>query len=408
MKLIVQIPVLNERDTIAEVITTIPRAIPGVDRVEVLIIDDGCTDDTIEIARAHGADHVVRHTARRGLAFAYQTGIDEALRLGADIIVNTDGDNQYPSEQIPALVAPIIAGKADVVIGDRQVNGIEHFSIFKKVLQRIGSGVVRWASDTDVPDTVSGFQAISREAALRRFVTSDFSYTVETLIQSGKKRLTIQTVPITTNSVKRMSRLHQGNWNFVKRQAATIVRTYATYEPLKTFSYVAGFVFFFSVLFLGRAGYVFIGRRLGAVEAANDQSLIIGGVLAVMALMVFTIGLVADLIGRLRRVEEEVLYRIRKQSLGDEPWQQATGQRLARIEQAESRQQALGVQIERLAQQIAALAQTQRDTADLLRQQHAAVETRQRALSTQIEQLKRDLLEPDVIEGDAKARDAEI
>jgi glycosyltransferase involved in cell wall biosynthesis len=408
MKLIVQIPVLNERETIAEVITTIPRAIPGVERVEVLIIDDGCTDDTIEIAKAHGADHVVRHTARRGLAFAYQTGIDEALRLGADIIVNTDGDNQYPSAQIPTLVAPIVAGEADVVIGDRQVDGIEHFSPFKKVLQRIGSSVVRWASDTDVPDTVSGFQAISREAALRRFVTSDFSYTVETLIQSGKKRLTIKTAPITTNPVKRTSRLHQGNWNFVKRQAATIVRTYATYEPLKTFSYFALALLAPGGLLLVWAAYVFIGRRLGIVEATNDQSLLIGSVLVVMALVTFTIGLVADLIGRLRRVEEEVLYRIRKQSLGDDSWRDSTGERLTRIEQAEARQHELGAQIERLTQQIDALTHTQRDTADLLRRQHAAAEAHERALRAQIEQLKHDLLAPDAIEGEAKARDVEL
>ncbi len=239
MKLIVQIPVLDEADSIAAVLADIPRIIPGVDSVEVLIIDDGCTDNTIAVALTHGADHVVRHTSRKGLATAFQTGIDTALRLGADIVVNTDGDHQYPGAEIPRLVAPILAGRADYVIGDRQIDSIAHFSPLKKTLQAIGSGVVRWASDTTVSDAVSGFRALSREAALRTFVTSDFSYTVENLIQAGKKRLTIATIPITTNPVHRPSKLHRGNWDFVKQQAATIVRTYVTYEPLKTFTYIA-------------------------------------------------------------------------------------------------------------------------------------------------------------------------
>jgi glycosyltransferase involved in cell wall biosynthesis len=253
MKVIVQIPVLNEADTIVAVLADVPRQIAGVTSVEVLIIDDGCTDDTVPLALAHGADHVVRHTSRKGLATAYQTGIDTALRLGADIIVNTDGDNQYPGAAIPYLLAPILAGQADLVIGDRQVHTVEHFTYFKKALQAVGSSVVRWASGTNVPDTVSGFRALSREAALRTFVTSDFSYTVENLIQAGKRRLTVAAVPITTNRVERPSRLHQGNWNFVKRQAATIARTYAAYEPLKTFSYISAGFFFLALLALGRA-----------------------------------------------------------------------------------------------------------------------------------------------------------
>ena len=178
---------------------------------------------------AAGVDHVISHTARRGLAYAYQTGIDNCLRLGADIIVNTDADHQYPGSEIPRLVAPILAKQADMVVGDRQVQQLEHFSPLKKFLQYVGSGVVRWASGTDVPDTVSGFRALSREAALRTFVTSDFSYTIEVLIQAGKRKLAIHHVPIKTNLVTRESRLFTGNWNFIKRQAATIARTYATY-----------------------------------------------------------------------------------------------------------------------------------------------------------------------------------
>ncbi|MFM7679793.1 MAG: glycosyltransferase family 2 protein, partial [Roseiflexaceae bacterium] len=206
MKLIVQIPALNEQDHIAEVIQHVPRNIPGIDVVEVLVIDDGSTDNTVAVARAAGADHVVSHTARRGLAYAYQTGIDNCLRHGADIIVNTDADHQYPGNEIPRLVAPILAKQADMVVGDRQVQQLEHFSPLKKFLQYIGSSVVRWASGTDVPDTVSGFRALSREAALRTFVTSDFSYTIEVLIQAGKRKLAIHHVPIKTNIVTRESR----------------------------------------------------------------------------------------------------------------------------------------------------------------------------------------------------------
>jgi glycosyltransferase involved in cell wall biosynthesis len=332
MKLIVQIPVLNEADTIAAVIEDIPRAIPGVDSVEILIVDDGCTDDTVAIALKHGADFVVRHTSRKGLARAYQTGNDAALRLGADIIVNTDGDHQYPGSEIPRLIAPILAGEAEVVIGDRQVGSIGHFSPLKKTLQSVGSGVVRWASETDVPDTVSGFRALSREAALRLFVTTDFSYTVENLIQAGKKGLTVTTVPIATNPVERPSRLHQGNWNFIKRQAAIIARTYATYEPLKTFSYIALVFFVPGLLLLAWATVVFIGRRLRLLEASNDQSLIVGGVLMIMTLLTFLFGVIADRIGGVRRLDEEQLYRLRSREVADEEWRRAVGARLEALE----------------------------------------------------------------------------
>jgi glycosyltransferase involved in cell wall biosynthesis len=276
----------------------------------------------------------VRHTANKGLATAYQTGIDTALRLGADIIVNTDADNQYPGSEIPLLIAPILAGKADIVIGDRQVHQIEHFSPLKKVLQHVGSAVVRWASETNVPDTVSGFRALSREAALRTFVTSDFSYTVENLIQAGKRRLTIVAVPIKTNPVQRPSRLHRGNWNFVKRQAAIIARTYTTYEPLKVFSYIALFFAVPGVLLLAWAATVFIGRRLGVLSASNDQSLLVGSVLVLMALIIFLIGLLADRIGGVRRLQEEILYRTRANLVEQEAWRRTVSARLDRIERA--------------------------------------------------------------------------
>jgi glycosyltransferase involved in cell wall biosynthesis len=335
MKLIVQIPVLNEADTIAAVLADIPRQIEGVDSVEVLIVDDGCTDDTVAVALAHGADYVVRHTGRKGLARAFQTGNDTALRLGADIIVNTDGDHQYPGGAIPRLIAPILAGEAEIVIGDRQVGGLEHFSPLKKALQRIGSGVVRWASETDVPDTVSGFRALSREAALRLFVTTDFSYTVENLIQAGKKGLTVTTVPVAINPVLRPSRLHHGNWNFIKRQAAIIARTYSTYEPLKTFSYLAAPFLLIGMVLLGNAFYVYIARKL--VEnypRDNQQSLILGGVLLILGFVIFLFGIIADRIGGTRRVEEEVLYRLRAKDVEDEAWHRKVSARLDQIEGA--------------------------------------------------------------------------
>ncbi len=312
MKLIVQIPALNEEEHIAEVIQHVPRSIPGIDVVEVLVIDDGSIDNTVAVAKAAGADHVISHTARRGLAYAYQTGIDTCLRLGADIIVNTDADHQYPGDEIPRLVAPILAKKADMVVGDRQVQQLEHFSPIKKFLQYIGSGVVRWASGTDVPDTVSGFRALSREAALRTFVTSDFSYTIEVLIQAGKRKLAIHHVPIRTNIVTRQSRLFTTNWNFIKRQAATIARTYATYEPLKSFSYLATPFLLAGLILLGRAAYVYIGRNFFGLEATNDQALSVGSTALILGFIIFLFGVIADRIGGVRRVEEEVLYRLRR------------------------------------------------------------------------------------------------
>lgn len=332
MKLVVQIPVFNERDTIARVIKRIPRHIPGVTEVTILIVDDGCTDDTVMIALQHGADHVARHTSNKGLAAAYQTGIDTALRLGADIIVNTDGDDQYPGNEIPRLIEPILQGKADIVIGDRQVQQIEHFSPLKKSLQHLGSSVVRWASDTNVPDTVSGFRALSREAALRTFVTTEFSYTVENLIQAGKRRLTVATVPIRTNPVERPSRLHKSNWHFIKRQAAIIVRTYTRYEPLKVFSYIGAGFLTVGVLLLLRATYIFAGRRFGLVDASNEQSLLVGSVFVVMALMIFLIGLLADWVGAVRQLTEEVLYRTRATQVADEAWRRTTASRIDDIE----------------------------------------------------------------------------
>src|SRR4051794_36629006 len=235
MKLIIQIPCFNEGPQLPQTLADLPREVAGVDRVEWLVIDDGSTDDTVEVARAHGVDHVVRLTNNKGLAAAFQAGLDACLKLGADVIVNTDADNQYYGGDIPKLVAPILAGEADMVIGDRETDKIEHFSPLKKQLQRLGSVVVRRASGTRVPDTTSGFRAYNREAALQVQVVSKFTYTLETIIQAGKMLVAVDHVPIRTNPKTRDSRLFPSTWAYVRRNATSIFRVYTLYEPLRVF-----------------------------------------------------------------------------------------------------------------------------------------------------------------------------
>ena len=313
MKVIVQIPAFNEAQTIGAVIDALPETIPGATSVEVLVVDDGSTDGTEEIARAHGAHHVVRHTGNRGLAAAFQTGLDACLRLGADVIVNTDADGQYPGDQVPALIEPILAGRAELVIGDRQVDSVAHFTLRKKLLQRLGSWVVRQASGTSVPDAPSGFRAYSREAALRLFVTSDFSYTVQQVIQAGKLRLAVAHVPIRTVPTTRPSRLYQGTWSFIKRQAATIVRTYAMYQPIKTFVYLSLPFLLVSTLLLARLAWFYVAE--GFTLAGHLQSLVVGAFSLVLSFLILQFGVLADRIGDNRRLLEELLYRQRRAEL---------------------------------------------------------------------------------------------
>ncbi|MEE2995432.1 MAG: glycosyltransferase family 2 protein [Gemmatimonadota bacterium] len=310
MKLIVQIPAFNEEEHIAAVIHQIPRNIPDICSVEVLVIDDGSTDQTADAAYEAGADHVISLHRNRGLAAAFQIGLDASLRLGADIIVNTDGDGQYPGDQIPQLVDPILSNHADLVIGNRQVDTVDHFSFQKRWLQKFGSWIVRIASGTNVPDAPSGFRAYTRETALRLFVVSDFSYTIDNLIQAGKRRLSVTHVPIRTQPT-RPSRLHRGNWNFIKRQAATIVRTYATYEPLKTFFYLSLPFFTISFFLFIRLTYIFI--REGFNLPGHVQSLVVASVAMIVGFLVIMFGLIADRIGDNRRLMDEILYRIRNQ-----------------------------------------------------------------------------------------------
>jgi glycosyltransferase involved in cell wall biosynthesis len=311
VKLIIQIPCLNEAETLPDVLAELPRHIDGIDLIETLVIDDGSKDGTAEVATALGVDHVVRHPRNLGLAKAFQTGIEAALQRGADIIVNTDADNQYPGRYIVDLVTPILAGKADMVIGDRQIGTIDHFSPWKKLLQRLGSWMVRNVSGTDVPDTVSGFRAYTRETALRLNILTQFSYTLDTIIQAGKKGLTIVSVPIETNGPTRPSRLQHSTWHFVRQQAATIVRLYAFYEPLRTFLYIALPFLLVGTFLLLRFGYFYItDGGMGHV-----QSVTIGSGFFVVGIFVALFGLQADISSKHRLLSDQTLYRLKKLEL---------------------------------------------------------------------------------------------
>ena len=312
MKLIVQIPCLNEEAALPETLRSIPRSIPGIDTVEVLVIDDGSTDRTSEVARHGGADHVVRFARRKGLAAAFMAGLDASLRLGADIIVNTDGDNQYPAQDIPRLVAPILAGEADMVVGDRGVNAVAHFSWTKRRLQTLGSWMVSKVAGTYVPDTTSGFRALNREAALRINIVSEFTYTLESIIQAGKKRVAVAHLPIEARQT-RPSRLFGSTWEYVKRSGATILRIWAMYEPLKVFVLLGSALLGGGlVLGLRYAWYWWMGDITGHVQSA-----ILSVLLLILGFQTLQWGIMADLIASNRKLLEDVLYRVRAMELRD-------------------------------------------------------------------------------------------
>ena len=308
MKLIIQIPCYNEEETLPQTVRDIPRLIEGIDEVEILVIDDGSTDKTIEVAKEAGVDHIVKNTCNKGLARTFLVGLDASLRLGADVIVNTDGDNQYKGQDIPKLIAPILKGQADIVIGDRQTDKIPHFSSTKKKLQKFGSFVVRILSKTDVPDAVSGFRAFSREAAMQMNIVSAFSYTIETVIQAGKKNLAVANVPVGTNPKTRESRLFQSIPKFLEHSLTTMIRTYAMYKPLRLFFYIGCLCVFGglipSIRFLF---YYLIGEGSGHI-----QSLILAAILFIIGFQVFMIGLVADVISFNRKLIEETLLRVKR------------------------------------------------------------------------------------------------
>lgn len=309
MKLIIQIPCLNEEDQLPSTLSDLPRRVDGFDQVEWLVVDDGSTDRTVEIARLHGADHVVKLTNNKGLASAFQAGLDACLKLGADVIVNTDADNQYSSGDIPALVKPIVSGQADMVIGDRNVMAVEEFSFAKKRLQRLGSWVVRHASNTDVPDATSGFRAYNREAALGLTVVDKFTYTLESLIQAGKSLVAVSHVTVGTNEKTRESRLFSSMSSYIRRNMLAIFRIYTGYEPLKVFSWVA------SLLVVGAfaAWTPFLWDwAFGPGRAGHLQSVVLGAMLFMAAVQVFVLGVLADLIASNRVVSQRTLERVRR------------------------------------------------------------------------------------------------
>lgn len=306
MKLIIQIPCLNESGTLAIALAALPRTVPGFDAVERLIIDDGSTDDTVRVALENGVDHVVRHTRNQGLARGFMTGLDACLRLGADVIVNTDADNQYNADDIPLLTAPIVAGKADIVVGARPIETIEHFSPVKKLLQKLGSWVVRVASKTDIPDAPSGFRAMSRSAAQRLMVFNDYTYTLETIIQAGQKNMAITSVPIRVNGDLRPSRLVKSIPSYIKRSIVTIVRIFVVYQPFRFFGAVGAVLF--GVGFL--IGLRFLWMYLTGHGEGHVQSLILAGVLLGIGFQTFLVAFLADLLAANRKLLEEVRFRL--------------------------------------------------------------------------------------------------
>jgi glycosyltransferase involved in cell wall biosynthesis len=314
-KLIIQIPCLNEAQTLPATLADLPRSIPGVDVIEILVIDDGSRDGTGDVARACGVHHVVRLRRNKGLAAAFQAGIDACLKAGADFIVNTDADNQYAGHEIPRLLAPLLRGEADICIGDRNIAELRHMSWRKRQLQALGSWVVRQVSNTSVPDTTSGFRAYTRDAALRMTIVSEFSYTLESIIQAGKKRMAIAHVPVQVNPRTRESRLFDSIFSYIKRSGATIVRIYAMYEPLKVFTYLGLTIFGGGFLLALRYGY-YVLRSEGF---KHTGSLIAAAVLMIVGFMVLVIGLVADLISANRKLLEDLVYRVRSlESHGEE------------------------------------------------------------------------------------------
>lgn len=311
MKLIIQIPCYNEEKTLETTVRDLPDKIDGIDSIETLIINDGSTDRTLEIARKIKINHIISFVSNRGLARAFSAGIEESLKLGADIIINTDADNQYYGQDIPKLIKPIVDGKADVVVGDRQTDKIPHFSWIKKKLQKYGSRLVRRLSETKVKDAVSGFRAYSREAALRINTLMEFSHTVENLIQLGDQKIKIISTPIRTNKILRKSRLFTNVPNFLALQSATILRTYATYKALKVFT-VIGLIIVLPGLFgfIRFLYFYFTGSGLGHV-----QSLIFSSALLFIGFLIFMFGIIADLISNNRKLIEKALYKIKKMEL---------------------------------------------------------------------------------------------
>jgi glycosyltransferase involved in cell wall biosynthesis len=308
MKLVVQVPCLNEEKTLPLVLSTIPKKIKGIDEIVVVIVDDGSTDETVAVAKKHGVTHFVRHAQRMGLARSFHDGVNYALSIGADIVVNTDGDNQYPQERISDLVQPILAGKAEIVIGDRQTHTIEHFSPLKKLFQRIGSQVVNKAAGTNLPDAASGFRAYSRESLYRLNIVTSFSYCMETIIQAGNKRIPITSIKVETNPKTRESRLFNNMWQHMFKSGSAIIRSYIMYQPhliflsLGTIFFIGGLIPFIRYIVL----------YLSGAPGEHIQSILLGAVLLFVSVMCFALSVIADLTRTNRILLEDELERVKR------------------------------------------------------------------------------------------------
>jgi len=313
MKLIIQIPCFNEEDTLAETVADLPKSIKGIDEIEYLIVNDGSADNTVEAARTVGVDHIVSYPNNRGLAHAFSTGIDACLRLGADIIVNTDADNQYCGADIDKLIEPILAGQAEIVIGERPISDIEHFSSQKKRFQRIGSRVVRIASGTDIPDAPSGFRAYTRDAAMRINVINQYTYTLETIIQAGMNKTPIASVPIRTNPQTRASRLFKNMWSYIFRSANVIIRSIMMYQPLKFFVSIGAVIGIIGLVFVIR----FIVIAIIDSPEGHIQSLVLSAMMIMVGMQFIVSGLQADIISANRKILEDIQFKVREKYYSD-------------------------------------------------------------------------------------------
>lgn len=308
MKLIIQIPCYNEEETLTIALDALPRELPGIDEIEYLIINDGSKDRTVEVARQWGVNYVVNFKRNKGLAYGFMAGLDACLRNGADIIVNTDADNQYCADDIGKLIAPILEGKTDIVIGERPVDQTEHWSPLKKKLQHLGSWVVRKASKTDIPDAPSGFRAYSREAAMQMNVINEYTYTLETIVQAGRSKIAMTSVPIRTNAELRPSRLFHSMMGYVKKSMVTILRAYMMYKPLAFFSIIGSVIFGLGFIL----GIRFLVYFIVGTGAGHIQSLILASTLMLLGFQTIIVGLQADMIAANRKILEDIQYRVRK------------------------------------------------------------------------------------------------
>jgi len=311
MKLIIQIPCYNEEKTLPVTLRDLPKEIKGIDEIETLVINDGSEDSTVKVARKEGVSHILDLPLKSGLAEAFRRGIEKSLELGADIVVNTDGDNQYRGADIVKLVKPILDKEAEIVIGCRDILNIKHFSLTKKILQKVGSYVVRRLSNTDIPDTTSGFRAYSRDAALRLNIFSTYTYTLETIIQAGRKEIPISYVEISTNQKLRESRLIKSIPSYVLRSTSTLLRIYLMYEPLKSFFKIGLIPISFSIILIIR----FLISHYTRMHGGHVQSLIIAAIGLIVGILIIMIGLLGDIMSANRKLNEEMLYRLRKESL---------------------------------------------------------------------------------------------